>query len=100
MLESIKYEGRAKNVIIFVGDGMGIQTHTMARIYKVTALIKPVWRINIIINININILHIQGQLRGETGEESQLAWETFPYSGLIKTYNTDRQAGDTLLLLH
>ena len=36
MLESIKYEGRARNVIIFVGDGMGIQTHTMARIYKVT----------------------------------------------------------------
>ena len=36
MLESIKYEGRARNVIIFVGDGMGIQTHTMARIYKVS----------------------------------------------------------------
>ena len=51
MLQNIKYEGRAKNVIIFVGDGMGIQTHTMARIYKVTALIKPVWRINININI-------------------------------------------------
>ena len=26
---------RAKNVIIFVGDGMGIQTHTMSRIFKV-----------------------------------------------------------------
>lgn len=36
MLKSVKYDGRAKNVIIFVGDGMGIQTHTMARIYKVT----------------------------------------------------------------
>ena len=35
MLEAVKYEGRAKNVIIFVGDGMGIQTHTLARIYKV-----------------------------------------------------------------
>ena len=33
MLEAVKYEGRAKNVIIFVGDGMGIQTHTLARIY-------------------------------------------------------------------
>ena len=36
MLKSVRYDGRAKNVIIFVGDGMGIQTHTMARIYKVT----------------------------------------------------------------
>ena len=35
MLKSVRYDGRAKNVIIFVGDGMGIQTHTMARIYKV-----------------------------------------------------------------
>ena len=35
MLENVKYEGIARNVIIFVGDGMGIQTHTMARIYKV-----------------------------------------------------------------
>ena len=33
-------------------------------------------------------------MRGETGEESQLAWETFPHTGLIKTYNTDKQAGD------
>ena len=40
MLKSIKYDGRAKNVIIFVGDGMGIQTHTMARIYKVTGFLK------------------------------------------------------------
>ena len=26
----------AKNVIIFLGDGMGVQTHTAARIYKGT----------------------------------------------------------------
>ena len=25
---------KAKNVIIFVGDGMGVQTHTASRIYK------------------------------------------------------------------
>ena len=35
MLQMEKYQGRAKNVIIFIGDGMGIQTHAMARIYKV-----------------------------------------------------------------
>ena len=39
MLENVKYEGRARNVIIFVGDGMGIQTHTMARIYKASPAI-------------------------------------------------------------
>ena len=36
MLEQRRHEGRARNVILFVGDGMGIQTHTMARIFKVT----------------------------------------------------------------
>ena len=35
-----RYEGVAKNVIFFVGDGMGVPTHTMARIYKVGL----VWR--------------------------------------------------------
>ena len=24
----------AKNVIVFIGDGMGVQTHTASRIYK------------------------------------------------------------------
>ena len=35
MLQMEKYQSQAKNVIIFIGDGMGIQTHAMARIYKV-----------------------------------------------------------------
>ena len=30
---------------------------------------------------------------GDSGEEGELAWETFPYTGLVKTYNTDKQAG-------
>ena len=38
MLQMEKYQGRAKNVIIFIGDGMGIQTHAMARIYKVCSV--------------------------------------------------------------
>ena len=42
----------------------------------------------------IHHCHNQGQLQGQTGEESQLTWETFPHTGLIKTYNTDKQAGD------
>ena len=39
MLQMEKYQSQAKNVIIFIGDGMGIQTHAMARIYKVLVCI-------------------------------------------------------------
>ena len=58
-LTSILNTNHAKNVIIFVGDGMGIQTGTMARIYK-------------------------GQKMGKSGEESVLEWEKFPTTGLSK----------------
>ncbi|XP_054768597.2 alkaline phosphatase-like [Lytechinus pictus] len=62
--------GEAKNIIFFLGDGMSVPTVTAARIR-------------------------QGQLRGGTGEENNLAWETFPHVGLIKTYNTDAQVPDS-----
>ncbi|EMP27515.1 Intestinal-type alkaline phosphatase 1 [Chelonia mydas] len=61
---------RAKNIILFLGDGMGISTISAARIYK-------------------------GQLAGGPGEDSQLAMETFPYVALAKTYNVDRQVPDS-----
>lgn len=61
---------KAKNVILFIGDGMGVQTHTAARIYK-------------------------GQKGGKSGEESILEWEKFPFSGQSKTYNTDYQVPDS-----
>ncbi|EDY82603.1 alkaline phosphatase family protein, putative [Verrucomicrobiia bacterium DG1235] len=63
-------EKKAKNVILFVGDGMGISTVTASRIYE-------------------------GQQRGETGEENWLSFETFPYTALSKTYNTDLQTPDS-----
>jgi len=69
-LQKERIEGPAKNIVLFIGDGMGIQTQTMARIYK-------------------------GQKEGKTGEEGTLFWEKFPYSGLIKTYNTDHQVPDS-----
>jgi len=69
-LNSKRYEGVARNVIFFVGDGMGVPTHTMARIYK-------------------------GQKKGESGEEESLVWEDFPSTGLMKTYNTDKQVPDS-----
>ncbi|WP_372810508.1 alkaline phosphatase [Pseudoalteromonas nigrifaciens] len=62
--------GKAKNVILFVGDGMGISTITAARI-------------------------LAGQLEGEMGEEHQLSFETMPYSGFVKTYNVDAQTPDS-----
>lgn len=61
---------RAKNIILFVADGMGLSTATAARI-------------------------LEGQLRGETGEENQLSFETLPYVALSKTYNTNQQTPDS-----
>ncbi len=60
----------AKNVILFVGDGMGISTITAARI-------------------------LEGQQRGESGEENQLSFEKFPYVALSKTYTVDQQTPDS-----
>ncbi|WP_417760852.1 alkaline phosphatase [Shewanella sp.] len=62
--------GTAKNVILFVGDGMGVSTLTAARIY-------------------------QGQAAGNTGEENRLSFETFPYSALSKTYSVNQQTPDS-----
>ncbi|XP_077964411.1 intestinal-type alkaline phosphatase [Gasterosteus aculeatus] len=61
---------RAKNVILFLGDGMGLPTVTAARILK-------------------------GQLAGKSGEETSLVMDTFPHLGLSKTYNVDQQMPDS-----
>jgi alkaline phosphatase len=60
----------AKNVVLFVGDGMGIATVTAARI-------------------------LDGQLRGKSGEENLLAFEHLPYVALSKTYNTNQQVPES-----
>jgi alkaline phosphatase len=70
MAEDAPAEPRAKNVILFIGDGMGISTITAARIYE-------------------------GQKRGETGEENSLSFERFPDVALVKTYNTNAQVPDS-----
>ncbi len=61
---------RAKNIILFVGDGMGVSTVTAARI-------------------------LEGQLRGESGEENLLSFDRFPNVALSKTYNTNQQTPDS-----
>ena len=61
--------GQAKNVIVFLGDGMSLTTVAAARI-------------------------LEGQRLGGSGEEHALSWEQFPNTGLSKTYNTDSQTPD------
>jgi alkaline phosphatase len=61
---------RAKNVILFIGDGMGIATITAARIYA-------------------------GQAKGVDGESYRLAMEQLPYSAFSKTYTHDSQVADS-----
>jgi len=59
-----------KNIIIFIGDGMGISTLTAGRIFV-------------------------GQQKGQTGEEYELSWDRFEQLALIKTYNTNAQVPDS-----
>lgn len=51
--------GTAKNIILFIGDGMGMSTITAARFLK-------------------------AQARNEDIREEGLSWERFPYTGLAK----------------
>ncbi|XP_026686034.1 alkaline phosphatase, tissue-nonspecific isozyme-like, partial [Diaphorina citri] len=57
--ESHLPEDRAKNIILMVGDGMGLSTLTASRILK-------------------------GQRMGIHGEEYHLAWDKFPAVALAK----------------
>src|SRR4051812_46339507 len=68
-LEKIR-KGPAKNVILFIGDGMGVSTLTAARIFE-------------------------GQRRGESGEENRLSFEDFPNAALSKTYTANQQTSDS-----
>ena len=63
-------ERQAKNVILFIGDGMGISTITASRIYD-------------------------GQQKGRHGEENSLSFEKLPYLALSKTYSVDQQTPDS-----
>lgn len=61
---------RAKNVFLFVGDGMGLSTQTAARIQE-------------------------GQTKSKPGGESRLAFETLPCSDLPQTCSCDQQTSDS-----
>jgi len=60
----------AKNIILFLGDGMGMSTVTAGRILK-------------------------GQLKGNNGEEEETNMESLDHLALSKTYNIDAQTSDS-----
>ncbi len=61
---------RARNVILFIGDGMGVATVTAARIHA-------------------------GQRQGLDGESYSLTMDTFPRTALSRTYGADAQISDS-----
>jgi alkaline phosphatase len=67
---SAPINGRARNVIIFIGDGMGMSTLTAARIY-------------------------QGQKLGRDGESFTTAMDSLSHAALVKTYSHDAQVSDS-----
>ncbi|KAL4698128.1 hypothetical protein H8957_000934 [Semnopithecus entellus] len=60
----------AKNLILFLGDGMGVSTVTATRILK-------------------------GQKKDKLGPETPLAMDHFPYVALSKTYSVDKHVPDS-----
>ncbi len=70
ILQLQRNTNRAKNVILFVGDGMGFSTVTATRIFE-------------------------GQQRDVDGESNVLSWEAFPYLAASKTYSHDAQITDS-----
>jgi alkaline phosphatase len=60
----------ARNVILFIGDGMSLDTVSAARIFS-------------------------GQRQGRAGESHRLRFEQLPYTALMKTYTTDMQVPDS-----
>jgi alkaline phosphatase len=67
---NLPQRAHAKNVIVFLGDGMSIPTIAAARI-------------------------LDGQRKGGSGEENRLAFENFPAPAWSRTYETDYQTPDS-----
>lgn len=72
--------GKAKNVILFIGDGMGVSTVTAARIL---AGQQP------------GIIDASNTTAGSSGEENYLSFELFPHLALSKTYSVNQQTSDS-----
>ncbi|KAI8439708.1 hypothetical protein MSG28_013402 [Choristoneura fumiferana] len=64
------YDSVARNVVMFLGDGLSVPTLAPART-------------------------LRGQRQGRSGEEERLFFERFPVTGLAKTYCLDAQVPDS-----
>ncbi|CAN0297161.1 unnamed protein product, partial [Ectocarpus fasciculatus] len=60
----------ARNVILFIADGNGVNTNYGTRLF-------------------------QGQMNGGYGDEFELSHEKMPWAGLVKTYNVNAQTPDS-----
>uniref|UniRef100_A0A914VVK9 Alkaline phosphatase n=1 Tax=Plectus sambesii TaxID=2011161 RepID=A0A914VVK9_9BILA len=67
---SREHQKRAKNVIIFIGDGMGPAVVTATRIYR-------------------------GQKEKRDNDQDSLFWEEFPHGGLVKTHSLNQHVTDS-----
>ena len=74
-LKVVNRPRKAKNVILMVGDAMGVSTLTAARIFD-------------------GQHPIDGRAPS-TGEENSLAWDKMASTALVKTYNTNAQVPDS-----
>ena len=63
-------KSEARNLILMIGDGNGVNSVTATRIFA-------------------------GQEQGLPGEEFQLSYDKMPHLALLKTYNTDAQVPDS-----
>jgi alkaline phosphatase len=61
---------KARNVIVFIGDGMGVSTLTAARIFA-------------------------GQAMGRDGESNVTVMDGLAHTALVKTYSHDAQVSDS-----
>lgn len=61
---------KAKNIVILIADGHGVTSHYASRVFS-------------------------GQKRGKIGEQYWLPQDKFPFSGLVKTYNSNAQTPDS-----
>lgn len=73
----VAVQTHAKNVILFVGDGMGVSTITAARILAAQQAAEA------------------AKAKDVNGEDAVLSFEQFPATALAKTYNLDLQTPDS-----
>lgn len=87
---------KAKNVIIFVGDGLGISTMTAGRIYQGQQNIKKMEKLKKSGNFDDSTESIPFDQKITCGAEYEFFFEkNLPMTGLSKTYSINKQTPDS-----